>query len=77
MHKHYDSSFFATGEDGRTVMLVMRQHYEGKRTFGLKPVEWKQEPPEILTQDGRQVDVLNEEMSQFRIPGEKEVLHLD
>jgi len=52
MHKYYDSSFPTHGEDGRFVMLVMRQHYHAPWSLR-KRAAWEQDKAEYLTQDGR------------------------
>jgi len=75
MRKYYDSSFPTHGEDGRFVMLVMRQHYRAPWSLK-KRTEWKQELPEYLTQDGRQVNVLDNKKGEFQVSGEDEILRL-
>jgi len=75
MHKYYDSSFPTHGEDGRFVMLVMRQHYRAPWSLR-KRAEWEQERAEYLTQDGRPVNVLDGEKGEFQVSGEQEVLRL-
>ena len=75
MRKYYDSSFPTPGEDGRFVMLVMRPHYRAPWSLQ-KRTEWEQELPEYLTQDGRQVNVLDNKKGEFQVSGEDEILRL-
>jgi hypothetical protein len=75
MHKYYDSSFPTHGEDGRFVMLVLRQHYHAPWS-PLKHTAWEPDKAEYLTQDGRPVDVLDDQKGEFQIKGEREVLRL-
>jgi len=75
MRKYYDSSFPTHGDDGRFIMLVMRQHYRARWSLRMR-AKWELQRSEYLTQDGRPVTVLNDEKGEFQIAGEKEVLRL-
>lgn len=75
MRFHEDHKIPVNRPNGETIVLIFRKHFE-KRAY-LDDSDIIERLPEVLTSDGRHVNVIDQEKGHFQIVGEDEVLTMD